>query len=120
MEQAALAHRSLLPVGERNAAIDGRPARFKGLRSSRAHRVMVYHYSKPARKIANAIERLLRVDRARKRGGTFRCRPSFLPVPVGDGNQNYMPEFGTSEISTRRFWSLRPPSEGATAEGVWP
>src|SRR3546814_11948811 len=80
MEHAAFAHRLLLPVGERNAAIDGRPARFKGLRSSRAHRVMVYHYSKPARKIANAIERLLRVERARKRGGTFRCRPSFLPV----------------------------------------
>src|SRR3546814_1720212 len=41
MEHAAFAHRLLLPVGERNAAIDGRPARFKGLRSSRAHMVMV-------------------------------------------------------------------------------
>src|SRR3546814_15859614 len=97
MEHAAFAHRLLLPVGERNAAIDGRPARFKGLRSSSAHMVMVYHYSKPARKIANAIERLLRVDRARERGGPFRCRPPFPPGPVGAGNQSYLPEFGRSE-----------------------
>src|SRR3546814_16340714 len=69
MEHAAFAHRLLLPVGERNDAIDGRPARFKGLRSYRAHWVIAYHYSQTASKIATDIDRLRTVARVPKKGG---------------------------------------------------
>src|SRR3546814_15198821 len=55
MEHAAFAHRLLLPVGERNAALYARPARFKRMRSSRAHWVMVHHYSNPDTKLAHNI-----------------------------------------------------------------